>query len=128
GVIIAADTLIALDGAVLGKPASRDEAASMLSRLAGRAHDVLTALVVVNTEDGRTSEAVETTRVWFRPLEAKDIERYLATGEYRDVAGAYAIQGLGATLVERIDGDYTNVVGLPLVRLLALLRVVGVDV
>ena len=98
----------------------------MLERLSGKEHAVLTGLCVLSTRDGREKTACERTLVRFRPLDRAEVEAYLDTGEYADKAGAYAIQGRGAVLVEGIAGDYSNVVGLPLTRLYLLLREVGV--
>jgi septum formation protein len=118
--VLGVDTLVLLDGEVLGKPATAGEAESMLERLGGRTHEVVSGFCL------RTPAWEElhrdTTRVTFRPLTARDLAAYVAAGEWEGRAGAYAIQGLGAALVERIEGDYLNVVGLPaalLVRLLA---------
>ena len=128
GVIIAADTLVVVDGQRLGKPASDEQAAAMLQRLAGREHRVVTAVAVMDAASGRTETAVESTRVWFRPLDPEEIQRYVATGEPRDKAGAYGIQGLGAVFVERIEGCYFAVVGLPLAVLARLLARFGIRV
>lgn len=125
--VVAADTLVVLPDRVLGKPASEREAREMLRRLSGREHRVVTGLVVVEAASGRAVEAVEQTRVFFRPLDDKAIDAYVATGEPADKAGAYAVQGVGSLLVERIDGDYLNVVGLPLGRLAKLFDAFGVD-
>jgi septum formation protein len=122
-VSIGADTIVVVDGAILGKPADRTEAAAMLRRLSGRAHVVHTALAVAYA--GRVAAAVVATRVWFRPLAHDVIAAYLDTGEPMDKAGAYGIQGFGAVLVERIDGDYFTVMGLGLARLVDLLGEVG---
>lgn len=119
-VVLAADTLVALDGDVLGKPADAADAAAMLHRLSGRENVVHTGVAVAR--GGRVLSAVETTRVKFRELSDGEIERYVASGEPLDKAGAYGIQAKGALLAEAIHGDYFNVVGLPLVlsaRLLA---------
>ncbi len=113
--IIAADTVVALGDKVLGKPRGEEDAFAMLSALSGREHRVCTGVTV--TRGGRTVIFHETTAVRFRPLPAEDIAAYIATGEPMDKAGAYGIQGRGALLVERIAGDYGNVVGLPLFRL-----------
>ena len=128
GVIIGADTLVVVDGAVLGKPMSRDDARRMLETLSGREHSVLTGLCVISTTSGEERSAVEETLVRFRELTSDEIEAYLASGEPDDKAGAYAIQGRAALFVERICGDFTNVVGLPLCRLGLFLREVGVRV
>ena len=111
-VVLAADTVVAIDDAVLGKPVDRDEAREMLQRLSGLEHRVLTGFCVVGP-GGEMEEAVVATRVRFRDLEAAEIEAYLDTGEPFDKAGAYAIQGGAAAFVAAIDGSYTNVVGLP---------------
>ncbi|MFQ5889412.1 MAG: Maf family protein [Gemmatimonadota bacterium] len=118
-IVLAADTLVAVDGQLLGKPANREEAVEMLMRLAGRAHSVFTGLALAHGD--RVEAAVEETRVWFRPLARSECAEYVATGESLDKAGAYAIQGYGSSLVRRIDGDYFNVMGLPVHLLLGLL-------
>ena len=123
--IIAADTVVALDGAVLGKPRSGDEAFAMLSALSGREHHVYTGVTVLR--GGRAVTEHEETAVTFRPLEPGEIRGYIATGEPMDKAGAYGIQGLGALLVSGIRGDYCNVVGLPVFRLGRILARCGVD-
>jgi septum formation protein len=118
--VLGVDTVVVLDGAVLGKPASAGEAEAMLERLAGRTHEVVSGLCLLTPAWEELHRDV--TRVTFRPLTPRDLGRYVAAGEWQGRAGAYAIQGAGAGLVERIEGDYLNVVGLPgalLVRLLA---------
>ena len=124
-VVIAADTVVSLDGAILGKPADKLEAFRMLSTLSGVRHQVYTGVTVMR--DGEKQIEHETTDVTFRELSEEEIERYLATGEPMDKAGAYGIQGYGALLVERIEGDYYNVMGLPVCRLGQMLRRVDVD-
>lgn len=124
-VIIAADTVVSLDGTVLGKPGDKLEAFKMLSTLSGNRHQVYTGLCVIWDEDKRTE--YEVTDVTFRELGEKEIEDYIATGEPMDKAGAYGIQGYGALLVERIEGDYYNVMGLPVCRLGTVLLELGVD-
>lgn len=120
--ILGADTIVVLDGDTLGKPASPAEAKDMLSRLSGRSHLVITGLCLVLAEAGvHESECVETT-VFMRTLGNEEIEGYVTTGEPMDKAGAYAIQGIGGCLVERIEGSYSNVVGLPLSEVVELLR------
>lgn len=126
--VIGADTVVELDGRLLGKPRDRDEAAAMLAMLAGREHRVASGLAVVDAGSGRAATGSRLTRVWMRPLSAAEIEAYVATGEPLDKAGAYAIQGIGATLVPRIDGCYFNVVGLPLALLADLLSLFGIRV
>jgi septum formation protein len=128
GLVIGADTLVVRRSYVLGKPASRDEAAQMLRHLSGCTHDVYTGLCLVATERGLERTALERTRVHFRPLTEAEIAAYLDCGEYNDKAGAYAIQGRAAGFVDRIRGDYTNVMGLPVSRLTLLLRDLGADV
>lgn len=124
--IIAADTVVCVDGRILGKPHSRGEAREMLTLLSGRTHQVRTG-VTVRTAD-RVLTAVETTDVHFRPLNADEIEAYLDSGEPMDKAGAYGIQGLASVFVSGISGDYFNVMGLPLCRLCGMLRSFGVSV
>jgi septum formation protein len=124
-ITIGADTVVVINRTVLGKPADGDEAARMLGLLSGREHLVITAVAVSRGEKLRS--AIEEVRVKFRRLRDDEIQAYIATGEPMDKAGAYGIQGFGATIVERIDGDYFAVMGLPLVRLVELLRDVGVN-
>lgn len=123
-VVLAADTLVAIDGVALGKPSSPEDAAAMLRRLSGREHSVFTGVAVRRGERERYSR--EETRVKFRRLDEREIERYVASGEPMDKAGAYGIQLRGALLVEGICGDYPNVVGLPLVLSARLLAEFGV--
>jgi septum formation protein len=122
-VVIAADTIVVLDGEILGKPRDADDAEATLGRLSGRTHRVFTAIAVAR--DGRTESAVEAVDVTFRSLTHREIAEYVRTGEPMDKAGAYGIQGYGATIVERIEGDYFSVMGLGLRRLTELLARVG---
>jgi len=122
--VIAADTIVVIDDAILGKPATRGDAVRMLTQLSGRTHTVVTAMACARA--GRVVTGVETVQVTFRPLTAEEIEEYVDTGEPMDKAGSYGIQGFGATIVRRIDGDYFAVMGLSLVRLIELVRDVGV--
>jgi septum formation protein len=122
-VVIAADTIVVVDGDVLGKPADVAAAHAMLTRLSGRTHTVLTAIAVAR--ETRTESAVESVDVTFRALTDSEISAYIATGEPMDKAGAYGIQGYGATIVERVNGDYFSVMGLGLRRLMDLLERVG---
>lgn len=124
-VVIGADTVVVIDGRVLGKPINEQQAAAMLESLGGRTHIVVTAVAVV--ADSMTSSAVEEVTVTFRPLTAEQITSYIATGEPMDKAGAYGIQGYGATIVERVEGDYFAVMGLPLARLVRLLADRGIS-
>lgn len=123
-VIIAADTIVVCDSLVMGKPHSPQEAVSMLRRLSGREHQVMTGLTVMQGEDAQT--VTVTTSLRFRALSEEEICAYVATGEPMDKAGAYAVQGLAAMFVERLDGDYYNVMGLPVCTLAEMLRKRGV--
>lgn len=118
--VIAADTLVYLDGEPLGKPEDEDDAIRMLRRLSGRTHDVYTGICLKLGE--KMLCGAELTRVTFRKLTDDEIAAYVATGEPMDKAGAYGVQGRGAVLTERIDGDFFNVMGLPLCRLYKMLR------
>jgi septum formation protein len=123
-VVISADTVVVIDDHILNKPVDRADARAMLSLLSGREHVVHTAVCVIR--DGTEVAAVETVGVHFRPLTPEEIDAYIATGEPMDKAGAYGIQGYGATIVDRVEGDFFAVMGLPLVRLTRLLAAVGV--
>lgn len=123
--IIAADTVVTLDGAILGKPADREDALRMLSALSGREHQVYTGVTVIQNETTLTRH--EATDVRFRPLTKQEVEWYFAAGECMDKAGAYGIQGYGSLLVEGIRGDYYNVMGLPVVCLAGMLKEFGLD-
>lgn len=125
--VLGADTTVTLDGAILGKAESPEEAAKMLRWLSGKTHQVLTAFVLIGERDERTviREGLVSTGVTMIELDAAMIADYVASGEWRDKAGAYALQGIGAALVKEIRGSVTNVVGLPLVEVLAALREVG---
>lgn len=113
-ITLAADTIVVLDGELLGKPADQGEARKMLGRLAGREHQVLTGVAVFDGKGERLVSGVESSRVKIADLSDEEIAWYVATGEPLDKAGSYAIQDLGALFVERVEGNYTNVVGLPL--------------
>lgn len=123
-VVIAADTTVVVDGDILGKPADAADARAMIRRLSGREHIVMTGIAVAR--GARVESAVESVRVTFRALGDVEIDEYVATGEPMDKAGAYGIQGYGATIVERVDGDYFSVMGLGLRRLVELLGRHGV--
>jgi septum formation protein len=123
-ITIGADTIVVINRKILGKPADADQAGAMLRQLSGREHTVVTAVAVSRGKKLRS--AVDEVRVRFRTLRADEIDAYIATGEPMDKAGAYGIQGYGATIVECINGDYFAVMGLSLVRLVGLLRDVGV--
>lgn len=124
-VVIGADTVVVLDGRVLGKPPSREVARAMLQQLNGRTHTVITAVAVAYR--GTVRHGAEQVAVTFRHLAGDEVDAYVATGEGMDKAGAYGIQGFGATIVERIEGDFFAVMGLPLVRLVGLLRDAGLS-
>lgn len=121
--VIGADTTVTVDGALLGKPVNADDARRMLCLLRNRSHFVMTGVAVVTQES--VLQASETTKVSFSDMTDTEIEAYIATGEATDKAGAYGIQGLAARWIPRIEGDYTNVVGLPLARVYQLLRDAG---
>jgi len=118
--VLACDTEVNVDGVVFGKPAGEREAVRMLTQLAGRTHEVLGGLVLRCRGEERT--AIASTLVQFRALDPDEVEAYVRTGEWRGRAGGYAIQGRGAALVERIEGDFWNVVGLPVPELVRLLK------
>jgi len=124
-VVLGADTAVVLDGETLGKPGGIADAAGMLTRLAGRGHEVLTGVFLLRTDGGKTTAWVERTQVRFRNYGEETIRWYVETGEPMDKAGAYGIQTRGALLAEGIDGSWTNVVGLPVERLPALFH--GID-
>jgi len=120
GAVIGADTVVVVDAVILGKPGDDRDAAGMLRRLSGRSHEVLTGVAV--HANGRRLVAVERTVVWFLPLSDADIAWYVSSGEPLDKAGAYAVQGLASRFVTRIEGSYSNVVGLPVARVCELLN------
>lgn len=120
--IIGADTIVVRDGRALGKPADAADALRMLESLQGRSHEVYTGIACIGPGDDEPDVRHRMTKVWMKPLTRDKIERYVATGEPMDKAGAYGIQGLGSTIVERIDGCYTNVVGLSLSLLSEMLE------
>lgn len=119
--VIAADTVVVLDGEVMGKPINREDSLRMLKSLSGRKHQVATGLAVVDPVAGEFVEC-EVTDVYFREIEDWEMERYISTGEPMDKAGAYAIQGYASAFVERIDGCFFNVVGLPVGLLFKMLK------
>lgn len=119
--ILAADTIVVLDGRILGKPADRADARRMIASLSGRTHEVLTAVVFLETSSGRAKTAVVTSRVRFRALRTEEIERYAAGGEGLDKAGGYAIQGGAGAFVEEVVGPIDNVIGLPMATVRELL-------
>ncbi len=125
-VVIAADTVVVIDGVVLGKPRTPADAEEMLLRLSGRTHHVTTGVVVAHGRRGLTLADDSVTAVRFRPLRRDEILRYIASGEPMDKAGAYGIQGRAALFVERVEGDYFGVVGLPLAPLARMLDAAGI--
>lgn len=134
--VLAADTLVVVEGRILGKPEDPEEARAMLDALAGRTHEVVTGVALLRTapgEDGAAAPAGEchlgsaTTEVRMRTLTAAEAEAYVASGEWADKAGGYAVQGLASLLVEEIRGEYANVVGLPVVLVGGLMRAAGFD-
>ena len=127
-IIIAADTLVVLDGTVFGKPHTNAQAREMLRALNGRTHSVITGFTILDAETGKVLSRSVETRVHMRKLSLKEIDSYVRTKEPLDKAGGYAIQGRGAVLVERIEGDFSNVVGLPLSELSEALKELGVRV
>ena len=127
-VIIAADTIGVIGKKVLGKPHTAAEARKMLAQISGKAHLVITGLTVLDTATDKIITKTVTTKVYIKKLTPLEIDAYVATGEPLDKAGAYGIQGLGAVIVERIEGDYYNVVGLPLFTLTEVLKEFGISV
>lgn len=121
-VVIAADTIVFIDGKILGKPADEEEASRMLHQLSGREHHVCTGIAVIDNQSGAEACNFERTVVYFKPLSEAEIEKYIKTGEPMDKAGAYGIQGIGSVFVEGIRGDYFNVVGFPMCALSKLLK------
>jgi septum formation protein len=122
---VAADTIVVVDSSVLGKPEDSDDARAMLARLAGRRHEVLTAVAVLDGDSGSLRSTIERSSVRIAAMTAAEIDWYVGTGEPLDKAGAYAIQGLGSLFVEAVDGNYTNVVGLPVPTLYRLVADLG---
>jgi septum formation protein len=127
GVVLAADTIVAVDGRILGKPAGIEEMEAHLRLLSGRTHRVLTALVLIEARSGRSREGVEVTEVEFDALGEPEVRWYVRSGEGLDKAGSYGYQGLASVLVKGIRGCYFNVVGLPLARLRRMLAELGFD-
>ncbi len=123
---IGSDTIVLCDGKILGKPRDDSHATEMLQLLSGREHRVLSGYAVIDRHSGKQRTEAVSTRVWFRQLTDVEIARYIATREPMDKAGAYAIQGLGVCFVARIEGSYTNVVGLPLCRLTRAMKELGI--
>ncbi len=122
GIVIGADTLVVFENQAIGKPKSKDDAIRILSLLSGKMHEIVTGYTLIDTKTKKTISRTVTTKVWFRKLSKQEIVDYVATGEPFDKAGAYGIQEKGALFVEKIDGDYFNVVGLPIAALVTDLK------
>lgn len=122
GLVLGADTIVVLDDKILGKPKDKKEAKSILKSLSGRYHKVYTGITLIHKKSGKTESDYGCTKVKFNQLKKEDILKYIATGEPLDKAGAYGIQGMGSFLVENIEGDLDNVIGLPLKKLKKLLE------
>lgn len=127
GIVIAADTMVVLNRKILGKPKNKKEARAMLQKLSAKEHRVITGIAVVDMKTKAIKQSAVTTKVKFRKLNQNLIEKYIKSGEPQDKAGAYGIQGKGASLVESIKGDYFNIVGLPLNTLNQLLEKFGIS-
>ena len=127
GIVIAADTIVVIDNAILGKPVDKRDAERMISTLQGKIHQVMTGLAVMSAGSKKMLTGLSITKVWFRALAETDIHSYVETGEPLDKAGAYGIQGIGALLVDKIEGCYFNVVGLPISLLGEMLRSFDID-
>ncbi len=128
GVVIAADTMVVLGGKILGKPKNKKEAREILKKLSGKEHQVITAIAVVGVRTKKTLQDVVITKVRFRKFNKNLIERYITSEESLDKAGAYGIQGKGSLLIESIEGDYFNVIGLPLSALAESLKEFGIRI
>jgi len=127
-IVIAADTFIVFGGRILGKPLTENEARKILETINGGSHSVITGFSIIDTTDNRTVTGSVETKVYIRKLTPAEIDAYVSSGEPMDKAGAYAIQGLGAVIVERIEGDYFNVIGLPLSALTEALKEFGINI
>jgi septum formation protein len=127
-IIIAADTIVVYKGAILGKPHTDEKARDMLNILSGNVHSVITSFTVLDTRDGKiVSQAVEST-VYLKQLTKEEIDKYIATKEPLDKAGAYAVQGIGSSLIDRIEGSFSSIVGLPIEEVLETLKEFGVNI
>jgi len=126
-IVLAADTLVAIDDHVLGKPKDKNDAVAMLEQLSGRAHEVSTSVFICHLENSKTTSFYEISRVYFRELSRCAINNYFARVNPLDKAGAYAAQGFGKEIINRIDGSYTNVVGLPMEKTTAALAEFGIE-
>ncbi|MCK4667729.1 septum formation inhibitor Maf [Candidatus Dependentiae bacterium] len=127
GIIISADTIVVLENKIIGKPKDKDDAVQILKSLSGKKHQVITGITLFDSESQKLISDFVQTDVWITKLNDDDIEKYINTFEPSDKAGAYAAQGKGAVLVERVDGDFFNVVGLPVFKLYKLLKEFNID-
>ncbi len=127
-IIIAADTFVVFEEKILGKPSSEEEARIMLSKMSGKSHSVITGFTIIDTETNKVASKSVETKIYFKNLSPEEINSYVASKEPMDKAGSYAIQGLGGILIEKIEGDYCNVVGLPLTALIEELKNFGIKV
>lgn len=127
-IIIGADTFIVFEGELIGKPKTKEEAKEMLKKLSGKAHSVITGFTIIDTGLNKTVSDFAETKLFFRDISDEEINSYVETGEPLDKAGAYAIQGLGGIFVQRIEGDYYNIVGLPLSKVVERLKDFGISV
>lgn len=127
-IIIAADTLISFQNKILGKPQSPEDAFKMLWQMRGKAHAVISGFTILDAKSGKMDSHAVETKIFFRKFSAQEIKNYIHTGETLDKAGAYSIQGLGQLLIAKIEGDYTNVVGLPLAALAQSLKKFGIKI
>jgi septum formation protein len=126
--VLSADTVVVLDGNILGKPKDEDEAFDMLNSLSGRQHKVLTAYTLINSQKGIDFTSYDSTEVYFKELSEDEIRWYISTGESMDKAGAYGIQGKGAVLVKKIEGDFFNVMGFPISKFYDDLKKLDLDI
>lgn len=122
GIVIAADTVVVLEGKILGKPHSKDEARLMIKSLSNKTHEVITSIVMIDVQNAKTLVKSTTTKVSFRKIESEEIENYISTSEPYDKAGAYAAQGLAAIFIEKIEGCFNNVVGLSVFEVNRMLK------
>lgn len=127
-VIISSDTIVAIDGNILGKPQSREEAKNMLRLISNRTHDVYSGVCVIDTETNDQTVFYSSAKITMRELSEEEIEAYIETGEPMDKAGAYGIQGMGGMFIQSIEGDYYAIVGLPIEQLVLVLRQYGIEI
>ncbi|KKP59268.1 MAG: septum formation inhibitor Maf [Candidatus Magasanikbacteria bacterium GW2011_GWC2_34_16] len=128
GIVIGADTFVVFNNHLLGKPKSKAEAKKMLKKLSGKRVDILTGLAIIDVDSGKKINTIDVTKVFIRKLTDQEINNYIASGEPMDKAGAFAIQGLGAVIIKRIEGDFMGAMGLPLFILAKELKKIGVSV